>query len=358
MDVMLLNDTGNISHVGCRAVSDAHARMLGRSGHHVKVRHFVGTLGRFGCANPEDGIRRVLGDDALQQQIDSVDAVVVNGEGTIHHGAGTEYFAILGAAQTMGKPTLLVNAVFQEAPGFESVLHRLQDFTVRDAHSQTYARSLGVRCRVVPDSCIEAEFDTAPAWDLGGSYALTDWHHERDRDVGLSCLKWASRTDRHCEFLPLHSSDSAAIWRSFPAVLSTADIVVTARHHGVYLSAIAGVPFVALGSNTFKMEGLLSRSGGIAVTDPHVDAIRSSVDWASRNRPAFARFFEDILEKKPLTTFSALGATFDPGGAGIEVQRLHDDVRKRLALDRVDLAYMMQRRSTEMRMASRLETSR
>src|SRR5580704_11877828 len=121
MRILLSNDTGLASHVGCIAVSDAHARMLGRAGHQVAIRHFLGSLIRFRGADAKVGVRSILEDPSLAEQLSAVDAVVVNGEGSIHHGAGTEYLALLGAAQDLGKATLLVNAVFQDVFGFDEI---------------------------------------------------------------------------------------------------------------------------------------------------------------------------------------------------------------------------------------------
>lgn len=36
MNILLVNDTGNYSHVGCHAVSYAHAVLLGEKGHTVQ----------------------------------------------------------------------------------------------------------------------------------------------------------------------------------------------------------------------------------------------------------------------------------------------------------------------------------
>jgi polysaccharide pyruvyl transferase WcaK-like protein len=120
------------------------------------------------------------------RDLDACDAVVVNGEGTLHHGAGSEYFAILGAAQQLGKATLLINAVFEAHQGWAQVISRLDDFCVRDLHSLEHARSLGFRCRLVPDSFLAAQFDATPTIDLGGRIVVTDWHPARDADVGMT----------------------------------------------------------------------------------------------------------------------------------------------------------------------------
>jgi len=163
MRIMRVNDTANEPHLGCQAVSDAHARMLGAAGHCVVERFFLRELQRFGGLDESAARRRVLDDEIMAACLDRVDAVVVNGEGTLHHGRGSEYYALLGAAQQLGKATLIVNGVFEANAGWHRVLSRLDDFCVRDARSLAAARAAGVRCRLVPDSMLRRSLQRAPA---------------------------------------------------------------------------------------------------------------------------------------------------------------------------------------------------
>jgi len=326
--------------------------MLGRAGHQVIIRHFLGSLIRFRCSDAEAGVRSVLDDPLLGEQLAVVDAVVVNGEGSIHHGAGTEYLALLGAAQELGKATLLVNAVLQDVFGFDGILKKLDDFTVRESSSKQFAEQLGVPCRVVPDSCLEAGFSQQPSLDLCGADVLTDWHHERDADVGRACVDYLAGQTGSCAFLPLHFADASTTWRAFPATLRGGDVVVTARHHGVYLAAIAGRPFVPLGSNTFKMEGLLEGFRELGPVRPNATAIMEGVDWARHHRSAFEQFAGSLMGQLPLSTFRALGGSYDPGGEEREGLRLQRDVEAQWSRARPDVAYMMERRSAEMRLAA------
>jgi hypothetical protein len=352
MKLMLCNDTGLASHVGCMAVSDAHARMLGRAGHRVVFRHFLGSLGRFRCGDAA-GIRNVLDDPVMHGQLAAVDAVVVNGEGSIHHGAGTEYLAVLGAAQQLGKLTFLVNSVFQDVFGFEDVLRKLTDFTVRERRSRRFAESLGIHCRVVPDSCLEAAFEAPAPLDLAGKRVVTDWHHQRDPDVGQACLGYLAREPEKCFFLPLYFGDADVLWPSFPAMLAGAEIIITGRHHGLYLAALARRPFIPLSSNTFKVEGLLDDFPEICAAAPHVDAVTGAVEWALEHRSVFERFAEHLLAQRPLSTFAGLGGSNDPDGETREIAKLQADVQAHWASSRPDLTYLVQRRSDEMRLAAR-----
>ena len=347
MNIMLLNDTGNVGHIGCQGVSDAHARLLGRQGHAITHRFFNGELARLGDHDAKSGVARVLGDAQLQEAFEAIDAVVVNGEGTIHHGAGTEYLNILGAALEIGKPTLLVNCVLEAVEGFDHILSRIDDIVVRDARSKQYLRSKGVSARLVFDSFIEAGFEDAPIVDMNDRVVVTDWHSQRDHDVGTKSLQFLrSKDSSTCWFLPFMCRDTAEAWARIPATIRSARAVVTGRHHGVYAAALAGVPFVAFSSNTYKVDGFMDEFPELAFC-LNPASIKNAVAEAVDRREMFAAIQERLVSARPLSTFEALDGAFDPLGEKRELARLAVDCSTRRAALGFDLAYRIQRRSLE-----------
>jgi hypothetical protein len=296
--VALFNDTGWYPHIGCRAVSAAHDRMLARAGAQVVYRSRYGewtglTDAGAVAASPLGGVLR------------SVDAVVVNGEGTIHHGRGRHLLTILRAAQALARPTLLVNAVLQACDEDLDVLARLTDCTVRDAASSAYLARHGVSHRVVFDSILEAPFGGPVRLGLHGDVVITDWHGAR-ADVGSALQQLMAELGGLAQWYPLEERQQAAHWSRALADIREAGLVVTGRHHGICLAAMAGVPFVACGSNTWKVEGLLDwMPGGLQVWRPG-DNLRAMCD-AARDRPdEFRQVQEWVLAQQPLTTFAAL----------------------------------------------------
>lgn len=347
MKLILLNDNGNISHVGCRAVSDAHARMLGRRGHHVVQRCFLGDMRRFADPNCRTGILRALRDEALRQSISDTDGLVLNGEGTIHHGKGTEYLNILGAALELGKVAVLVNCVLEAVEGFDSVLAGLHDLTVRDLSSLAYLNSKGIKARLVQDSFLEAGFEPQPIADLTGRIVVTDWHHERDHDVGHSCLKFLGSQPLHkIWFLPFLNRDASDAWHRIPATLAKADAVVTGRHHGVYAAAMAGVPFITFGSNTHKIEGFMAGFPELAFA-LNPASIKDALAKAVSHRHLYLGIQERLLKCRPLSTFDALGGISDPVGESRELAQLAADCAARSDAFTLDLSYRIRRRSDE-----------
>lgn len=347
MKIMLLNDTGNVWHVGCQGVSNAHARMLGRQGHHITHRFFNGEFAHLVDPDANSGVARVLGDALLRDAFDAVDAVVVNGEGTIHHGAGTEYLNILGAAAAVGKVTLLVNCVVEAADGFDHVFSQIDDLVVRDARSRRYLQGKGISARLVFDSFLEAGFEDMPITDMTDRVVVTDWHHQRDHDVGAKSLLFLRSQDasKHW-FLPFMCRDTADAWTRIPATIRSARAMVTGRHHGIYAAVLAGIPFVALSSNTHKVEGLMDDFPELAfcLNPPSIaDAVAEAVErWEM-----FVAIRERIVKATPLSTFEALGGAFDPLGEERELARLATDCFTRSTAFGLELAYRIRRRSME-----------
>jgi hypothetical protein len=322
MKIMLLNDTATVPHVGCQAVSDAHARMLGNAGHAVVERFFLGELRRFASNNDEnEAIESVLADADMRERLERCDAVIVNGEGTLHHGFGTEYLAVLGAAQQLGKASLIVNAVFEANHGWAGVLSKLDDFCVRDARSRDCVERAGFRCRILPDSLLAAQFGGTPYVDLSDKVVVTDWHPARDHDVGET-MRMVLGAVPDCVYFPLLHGIHAHIWRCAIACWASAAWIITARHHGVYMAALAGKPFVVLPSNTLKIEGLLEAANvniPVCTTPSQVMAARAD----ALERPGEYQKLRDYLSDfLPLQTFSALGTGADSDGPAAEIERL------------------------------------
>lgn len=304
MRIALFNDTGKHPHVGCRAVSSGHDRMLAKAGITVAYRSYYGEWRALGRTGP----KAFLG-SPLVHPVSTVDAVVVNGEGSIHHTSGRHLIEILSGAQRMGVPTYLVNAVLQDVDsGAEIVLKRLADCTVRDARSSAYLTRMGVRHRVVFDSMLEGDWSNRPAKDLTDKVVVTDYHGSRS-DVGAA-LRWMLKASGYpTVFYPLNDDRRADRWRHAVADLRSARLVVTGRHHGVCLAAMAGVPFVAFGGNTWKVEGLLSQMPGrVSVCDPKAD-LREACERAMAQPEVFAEIQRWVLAQRPLTTFAGLLAT-------------------------------------------------
>ncbi|MBX3358384.1 MAG: polysaccharide pyruvyl transferase family protein [Phycisphaeraceae bacterium] len=336
MRIVLLNETAIYPHIGCLAVGDAHARMLGAMGHEVVRRRFVATHAHLSRPNEAAAIDAALSDPEVVADIEACDAVVLNAEGSVHHGLGLQWLAILGAAQRLGKRTLIINGVLEDVPGFDGVLSAVEDLCLRDVRSADYMKSRGIRCRVVPDSFFEASFDDQPLIDLSGRIVITDWHSARNNDVGRIMMGyWRSLPASKSFYYPFAHGSHHATWRSALANIARAELLVTARHHGVCLAGRAGIPFVALPSNTWKIEGMIEASGVPIPVCRSSEQLESAIAFARSNPAVFREFAAFIREARPLSTLSALAPpASDPrpsvrgeAGAQRELRTLADQVR-------------------------------
>ena len=325
MKILLANDTAIVPHYGCKAVSDGHARLLGKSGHEVSSRLFLGSLNAHDGGSDTEIVDAMQRDEALLAQVVAADAVVVNGEGTIHHGAGRPLLGLLEVAQRLGKATLLVNAVVQETVGFENTISRLDDFTVRERRSWQHAHDRGLRARIVPDSFLAAKFTAGPETLVGD--VVTDWHpHCSDAGVALK---------RYLEayggtFLPLRSEKALSGWASLPHDLAGVRVVLTGRHHGVYAAIVAGRPFVAMPSNTHKIEGTLEDLALRHLIVTRYDDLVLQRDWALRHESLFRGLAEQLTDGGSLTTFRCLGID-GPNREEAEICRLTDDLHRHIS---------------------------
>jgi hypothetical protein len=305
LKVGLFNDTGTTPHVGCKGVTLAHDSILKRIGCDVELRSHLGEYRDLWKGTRALSVEAFWQSD-LPEKLAGLDAVIVNGEGTIHHGAGLHLLAILAGAQEMGLPTFLVNAVFQECEQDLETLKKLTDFTVRDAASSDYLKKLGVPHRVVLDSILEAAFETTPAHDFRDKVVITDWHCVRNHDVGAALQALQQELGSEAIYYPLESPEREKDWRHAVADLAQARLVVTGRHHGVCLAGMAGVPFVALGSNTWKVEGMLRLLPGNLRVCAEISLLKKYCDDALANRPVFEQVKKFLHAQLPIKTFDKL----------------------------------------------------
>ncbi|HYG22022.1 MAG TPA: polysaccharide pyruvyl transferase family protein [Verrucomicrobiae bacterium] len=264
--------------------------------------------------SPQASVAAIL-NSPLAEQLGEVDAVVINGEGTIHHDGGRHLLMILAAAQELKIPTFLVNSVLQGLDTGFDVLQRLDDLTVRDQRTADYLTELKIPHRLVMDSILHARFAATPDRDFSGKVVITDHHSSRDADVGEWIRSLRSELGESAVLYPFYHKDRFHDWSHAVANLSTAKLVITARHHGVYVAGLAGIPFVALGSNTWKIEGTLAMFNNRIPICSSERQLREAVRLAVSNPGLYHEFREFLLSQCPLTTLDRFSQQFQPNRA-------------------------------------------
>ena len=311
MRIAVFNDTGSINHVGCQAVTQAHSKQLKKF--EVAYKHQVSAFIQLTRLTEGQQTAALKRNKELMSQLESVEAIVINGEGTLHHNRGSEYLALAKVAKEMGKKVYLLNALFQDMTYHLDVLNELDDITVREKYSFNYLTNLGVKNhRMVLDSIIDADFANTGNFDFGNQIVFTDFHHER-QDVGQG-MRGVYNTIAKTyggytpTVFPLAYDAAKHTWQHAVQNLRSARLVVTGRHHGVYLAGLAGVPFVACPGNSWKIESLIKTSGLPIPVCTTTEEIYHGIHFAQadENKHFFAKFSAFLYKEKGLKTFDKL----------------------------------------------------
>ncbi len=240
-------------------------------------------------------IRRLLSRDAtLVEPWQEHDAVVMNGEGTMHHGSTGFHAKMrrLNQAQITGRRSYLINTLWHENPlEYDPVLARLDGLMTRGEASRA---DLMLRHNEAANATLDLSYfepidESALSYDWTGRIVTTDFWVENFEFAWLSA-------DFARDWLRVDLREIS--WSSLVKSLRTADLLVTGRHHAMYAAARARLPFVLLRGNSHKFLDLLS-----AIPTPIPVALKQAeilpmIKWAQDNRTVYNQLF-DAIEKCP-----------------------------------------------------------
>lgn len=259
---------------------------------------------------------------------DDFDALVVNGEGSMHHDDPSFLLKMheIRTAQDRGKDTYLINSVWDtNGGGYDDCLARLQDFWVRGAASARDLRERhGLKVRHFVDLSYHAAIDeTAPVVDFGGAVVATDVYAPQFGFVWLP-----ERAKRGWINVDMRRFS----WSSLVRSLRTASVLVAGRHHGMYAACKARIPFVPIRGNCHKFEDLLETAkADIPVAETLAEAI-SLTRWAGQSKKAYQQLFE-WMDRQPRWTLAesgkSRGATAAPKNDKTLIRDANQAVAKR-----------------------------
>ncbi|WP_226579498.1 polysaccharide pyruvyl transferase family protein [Acuticoccus sediminis] len=300
--VALLSDTSGSLHPGSRLASTNIDRLFAEAGHTIAARTpFLRT--------PTKADEARFGD---------VDAIVLHGEGGIHHtDARPKVRRLLEAAVAMkaerGCPLILINATVAALD--EASLRALAAFdlvVVRDGESADYLAPHIGRPRMVPDLSLAMPYEP-PAGPRTGTLVIDSV--EPAIDLRLAEIAAA-------EGLPLLRMDPRVLAgplyriRKLPFVrdrlarksrpqdvlarVAAAERVLTGRFHGLMFSILARRPFRAIQSNTGKIRSAIVDALGS--DERHITAsealsmdpavLAAVPDFTATERTAIAAYLE------------------------------------------------------------------
>jgi len=225
---------------------------------------------------------------------DDFDVLVVNGEGSMHHGGGAfrDKMQLIEAATKVGRPAYLINSVWQDNPhDFDRALARCRQVVVREVLSRDAMAGHGVTAQVMPDQSYFAPVGKGDAVDFKGGIVMTDF---LSREFGCF-VRLRSRWAERYPFVDMRAMDWATLVRS----LKTARLLLTGRHHAIYAACKARVPFLALAGNTHKIEGIVATAGADIRIFKDWTKLRASMDEAEAWRDRYDRLFDWFERQEP-----------------------------------------------------------
>lgn len=283
--VAIFNDTTSSGHYGSVAVMHVLRQQLFRRGVRIVWTWPVGADWR-----TSQHCLALRGD---------VDALLVNGEGTMHDDLRRPLVSALALVATYGReklnvPTYLLNATLNSnSEQLHQTLTQFQRIYVRDSGSMAELADHRVSATVVPD--LTLGFDVARNDYLREGFAGTDsvlpsissqirsvcvangWPFKRMSPVrfpGIGLLRTPGAfLSRARDWLEDRSNRFAQV-EDFVSWLGSHRLVVTGRYHTVCMCLLTGTPFIAVESNTPKITSLLR------------DALSSTARLLSRDKLA------------------------------------------------------------------------
>jgi len=249
-----------------------------------------------------------------------LDAVIVNGEGTLHHSADSDRADILAdvaafANEYLNVPAFLINStLFRNTPELYKKLSEFDGIYVRDSFSRDELKKNGLDGVVVPDMTFAVQ-DVArniadrkgvgatdsvygnlskeikgAAKEFGWDYrsmAVPKWVEFQVRDV-FRPFRLLGKIKRNVYERSVAQRTSFGTPEEFITWLKTKKLVITGRYHTVTLCLLTRTPFIALESNTPKISALLYDVFG---TDRRI--VSSIGDICTSNLSSYMKYEED-----------------------------------------------------------------
>lgn len=214
MKVTILNDTGG-KHFGCELVMQTYHDQLKRVG--------IEIIKTVPVKTKEIKIPK------------GTDLVVVNGEGSLHHGRHKQLITVANRY-----PAVLLNTVWQSNPNYPA-LYKFKYITVRESFSYNNLPKSLPNVEIVPDVTFASSFlcnyqKPVPTKDVG----ITDNVVEKGKSNGISALQPAG------VFVP-----TMCQYRRW----------CIGRFHAAVVASVLQIPFSVWPSSTHKMKGLLTDIG-------------------------------------------------------------------------------------------------
>ena len=319
---VLLNDTASNGHHGSRLTVQQIREKASSAG--IDVSHSV--------AIADDW---TSGDHIAQ--VAAAELVIVNGEGTLHHAKrrARGLVAVAEYCKARGIACCLINSVYQANQDLTTSVRCFDLIFVREHRSHAELSKFGIPAAVVPDAIFS--IDQVPTnrarsdrivfsdsvndgvseqlYELSRTIKNAQFTTMRLRPSGvvtkhsaLSLLAAFGLANYAPEGLRRHRSNWLIAKRDqrhfIPSakqlvdLLATSKFLVTGRFHMVCLAMLCRTPFIALRSNTHKIEGLLEDVGlghRLISDDRLSEALRKRefMEWSQDESASLGRYISN-----------------------------------------------------------------
>lgn len=252
---VIINDTRrDIGHIGCEAV----------------MRNLVQLCAANGLRSVTFQSPSCSDSPAFKETLSKADCLILNGEGTMHRDRPNALLLMraVSIAKELGLPCYLVNSIWQENPLLTRCVDLFDRVYVRDGRSAENLLSAGHKAKVVPDLSLyrDASF-RKPEADASRILVVDSVVPSMDillrKTAGLLGARYARmRIQRN--FIGRSRLPAVFLSALCGRPLREDELVcgvVTGRFHAVCLSMKLGLPFLAVESNTYKIQAMLLDAG-------------------------------------------------------------------------------------------------
>ncbi|MGH0002425.1 polysaccharide pyruvyl transferase family protein [Pseudovibrio ascidiaceicola] len=266
---VLMNDTYDTWHHGCRAVSRVIRREMAKRGFNLVATSRVGN--------------RWWEDFSFVEQIQKADLILINGEGSFHSG-GEDAQRCIRVFHDFAhiKRIAIINSIWQDNPSeWTQSLKDASYVSLRDTISQSNLTSQGIDAQFCPDlSLVSSRPTTSIAKRSGVAWgdalrrqttrALYDGFKSANGENYFASVRPRFRspiTPHPIKDFRYQMICSIKRYTCFndevelSAFLGSRELYITGRFHGACLSLCAGTPFISVASNTQKITYLLQDLG-------------------------------------------------------------------------------------------------
>ncbi|MCT4574999.1 MAG: polysaccharide pyruvyl transferase family protein [Alphaproteobacteria bacterium] len=243
LNVVIVNDTRREDfHLGCYTV--------------MNNLEFLCKKYNLNIIDSIQNIKQDFNDDNYKKTIELSDAVIINGEGTLHDNYGEGIYKAAQVAKETNKKVFLINSVWQNNSDKKGMLDLFDLISVRESNSLSEVQNDGAKDAILtPDlSLYTRESYDFKTKNINNNKIMFTDNVLRNKTADYKKIADSMNVDM------LYMQKHKDYIDSFKQ-LAKYDKIITGRFHVLCLSMVLGIPTIAEESNTHKVNGVLKDSG-------------------------------------------------------------------------------------------------